>query len=414
VDIDEDAVRDIDAMEEWAMACGVQKAEGFKTKSDMNPNDLDSYLDILDYEDVSVWTIQDIPAGSPVLYVPKEMIFSSHQAAQEIGRLEHAEKLYGNMKASDQIPYFYLGVRILVEYEKGEASAWFPWLNSLPRYFSNGASMTPFCYECLPPLVASLTWKEQSNCLSFDAAIKLVPIEILSDSTKENKDLVKWAFQMAYTRSSEANDGSGDLRIVPMADLFNHGTFPNVAIGYDDQGNCYAQTTDNVSAGNALTVSYADPTNPSYLFARYGFIDKTSPATFCKIVIDDPSPQLVDMGYDQSRMLFYKDTGEVSQEVWDVLLYQVLASSDENQAHAFYQAHMNGDYDTKQAFHQQHYPETLAALQNHLDSFLEELENLSQKAKGKNLFVHPRLPLILQHNEFVKKTFLAVRENYFR
>lgn len=132
-------------------------------------------------------------------------------------------------------------------------------------------------------------------------------------------------------------------------------------------------------------------------------------------MIPRPSPELVNMGYDPSRMLFYKDAGDVSQEVYDVLLYRLLdlASKDdpdiEEIQQAFYNAHMNGDYETKQAIHEQYYAETLAALRNHVDTFLNELDELSNKAVGRDLKMHPRLPLIMKHNEFVRQTFLAVR-----
>jgi len=171
---------------------GVQKSEAFEITSNMNPNNVDIEYDILDYEDVSVTTNQNLPAGSPVLYVPNEMILSSHNAYQELGRLEDTEHLLGSLDATDQLAYLYLVVKILMEYERGEESPWYPWLNSLHRYYSNGASMTPFCYDCLPPLVASLAWKDQSNYISLDAALIMVPF--LSDETKENNDLTKWAF----------------------------------------------------------------------------------------------------------------------------------------------------------------------------------------------------------------------------
>ena len=121
-----------------------------------------------------------------------------------------------------------------------------------------------------------------------------------------------------------------------------------------------------------------------------------------------PSSQLVDMGYDYSRMLFYKDTGDVSEEVWDVLLYKQL-ESDKATQQAFYQAHMSGDVETKSAMHQHFYAATSAALQKHVDSFLEQLDVLSRKGEGKDFNEHPRLPLILKHNEFVKETFMAVK-----
>ena len=182
-----------------------------------------------------------------------------------------------------------------------------------------------------------------------------------------------------------------------------------MALSFDEEGNCYAYTTVDVPAGSPLRISYGDPTNPSHFFARYGFLDESSPATFCKIMLT-PSTQLVNMGYDTSRMLFYKDTGDVSEEVWDVLLYRVLESDKPNQQ-TFYEAHMNGDAATKQSMHEHYYGETSAALRDHVDSFLRQLEVLSAKAEGKDYNQHPRLPLILRHNEFVKETFLAVRSH---
>lgn len=157
-------------------------------------------------------------------------------------------------------------------------------------------------------------------------------------------------------------------------------------------------------------MSYGCPTNPSHFFATYGFLDETAPATFCKIMNIKPNQELLDLGYDFSRMLFYKDTGDISEEVWDIMLYQVLASDRDTQQ-VFYQAHMNGDADTKSAIHQHYFGETAMALQNHCDTFLKLLDELSSKADGKDVNEHPRLPLILAHNDFVRNTFLAVKAN---
>jgi len=110
-------------------------------------------------------------------------------------------------------------------------------------------------------------------------------------------------------------------------------------------------------------------------------------------------------------MLFYKDSGEVSEEVWDVLLYQILQTADPAASQAFYTAHMTGDATSKQAIHQQYYPQTSAVLKYHVDSFLQQLDDLSKRARGRDLKVHPRLPIILQHNEFVKETFQRVKAN---
>lgn len=195
-----------------------------------------------------------------------------------------------------------------------------------------------------------------------------------------------------------------------MVDMFNHGTDTEIAISYDDDGNCIAYTTKEVPAGSPLRISYGDPTNPSRLFATYGFLDETSPATFCKMMNIQPTPESVDIGNDHSRMLFYKDTGGISQEVWDVVLYHILASNREIQKN-FYDAHMAGDDDTKGGIHRHYFLETSTYIKNHVDSFLTTLDTLSAKGDGKDINEHPRLPVILKHNEFVKTTFLAVKAN---
>lgn len=235
----------------------------------------------------------------------------------------------------------------------------------------------------------------------------LQQVNFISQETKSNDHLTKWAYNVVITRSFETNDG--DLKIVPLADMLNHGTETDVEFAYNDQGDCYVYTTREVPEGSPLRMSYGDPTNPSQLFATYGFLDETSPATFCKIMNIKPTPELRDLGLDFSRMLFYKDTGDASEEVWDVLLYQIL-ESNRNVQKAFYDAHMTGDASTKNAIHQQYFEQTSRALKNHVDTFLQQLDELSEKALAKDLNEHPRIPLILRHNDFVRETFLTVKD----
>eukprot|EP00980_Cylindrotheca_fusiformis_P022723 scaffold9646_cov133-Cylindrotheca_fusiformis.AAC.6 len=394
VDIQEDAFRDIGTMDEWAAAYGVQRCDGFQLVATSESPALE----------VGVVTTMDLPAQSPVLFVPNPMILSSRQSLNEMGRVEGAEKRLVSAKAAEHVPKFYLFLKILKEFELGEDSPWFPWLNAMPRYYSNGASMTPFCFDCLPPFAGQLAMEERIKFIQFFQALRYV--NFLSDEVKTSKELAKWAFAVVYTRGFPTPDG--DFRISPMADMFNHGADHEVELTYDDDGNCCAYTVKDVPAGSPLRLSYGDATNPSFLFARYGFLDESSDASFCKIIIPRPSQKLVDMGYAHNRMLFYKNTGDVSPEVWDVLLYQILVSDPDVQEQ-FYQAHMSGDFQTKQAIHEHYYPQTSVALNNHVNTFLKDLEILQNKGVGKDVNEHPRLPLIMQHNEFVKQTFLAVR-----
>lgn len=402
VDIAEDAPRDTDTIREWAANFGVQTSDGFQLVSGE------------DGLDVFAITDQDLPADNPILYVPNEMILTGSRVRQEFGAdafeaEQKLKRLLTTSKASgpDRIPQFYLFLKVLKEYENGDQSPLYPWLNSLPRYYSNGASMTDFCFGCLPPYAGELALTEKTRLSQFIMALSEVPF--LSSETIKNADLARWAFAVVHTRYLDMPNG--DVGLIPLADYFNHhGAETEACISYDEEGNCYAYSTRDVPAGQPLRICYADPTNQSNLLARYGFLDESSPAIFCKILIPNPSPELVAMGYDHSNMLFYKDTGDVSQEVWDVLLYQELGR-DREQQQAFYDAHIAGDFATKQEYHQHYFSLTLKALQKHVDYFLIELEELSQNSWNKDVQRHPRLPLIMSHNEFVKNTFERVQQN---
>lgn len=404
VDTDESAPRNFDTLDEWALNCGVQKSGGFQWTTEPNDNTVDGRE-----VNVGVMTNQDIPTNEPVLFVPSSVILTGQKAREELEIDEGAESLLRRWDSQQYIPHYYLMLKILAEYEKGDQSPWYSWLNSLPRYFSNGSSMTQFCCaKLLPPFAGELANQERIRFTYFYKALKDNPVVFDERIQTNDIDLARWAFAVVFTRCTPFGGGDGtDAQIIPIADYFNHGTETEVGLNIDEEGNAYVYATKDIPAGSPLRVSYGEPTNPSYLFARYGFLDESSPATFCKIMIPDPSPELVNMGCDPSKMLFYKDTGEVSQEVWDVLLYQMLDPASQQ---ALYQAHMSGDYNTKQQFHQQYYPQTYAALQHHLSTFLGELDVLVQNADGKNMNIHPRIPLVLKHNGFVRQTFLLVQQ----
>jgi hypothetical protein len=118
------------------------------------------------------------------------------------------------------------------------------------------------------------------------------------------------------------------------------------------------------------------------------------------------------LGYTFANMLFYQENGGISPEVYDVVLYHLLLDNDGSaEADEFYRAVMGGDEETKSRFHDQYWPYTKAELLKHVDTMLRDLDRWSAKAASYDLNTHPRVPLILQHNEFVKKTFLRVKAN---
>ena len=71
--------------------------------------------------------------------------------------------------------------------------------------------------------------------------------------------------------------------IAPMIDMFNHGAAAEVELQFDGS-DCYAYSSVDIPAGSPLRVSYGDPTDPTPLFAKFGFLDEESPGTFCKLM----------------------------------------------------------------------------------------------------------------------------------
>jgi hypothetical protein len=367
--------------------------------------------------DLEVATNNNLVAGQPVLLVPYDVILTGSKAREELGPIQHVENLLEALRAKDHLPYFYLMVKILKECQKGTGSPWYDWLDSLPWYISNGSCMTELCCDLLLPLVGNLVRQEQLRFLQFFGALENV--ECLSPRFRKDQALAKWAFAVVYTRSIPLLDGrqnrffsKHDAQLIPNADMFNHGTADaSIDIRIDaDTGNCLAVTTRNVPAGSPLRLSYNNPTNDSsYLFARYGFVDETSSVIFCMLVIENPTKDVCEMGYDTSKMLFDTRTGEASQEVWDVILYHKVLQGQKQDQHNFYKAHTTRNAVSKQEIHSRYYSQTVLALKRHVEDVLNKLEKLLNKASRADRNAHPRLPLIIQHSEFVKNAFLRVQ-----
>lgn len=230
-----------------------------------------------------------------------------------------------------------------------------------------------------------------------------------SSALTQSKLFRQWAYNVVHTRYHETP--GGDWCIVPMMDFFNHGGDDqvDVSISFDESGDCYVYTARDVPAGSPLRIQYGDPTNPSLLLVRFGFLDESSPGTYCKWIAEEPSSEIYSLGYP-NKMLFYQD-GAISNEAWDVFLFTVLGKLDYNEQQAFYQAHVTCDEAAKERFHQQYFSQTLGAVQGHVNYVLGELDELSTwQANTPDTGRHPRLPLIMNHNLFVRNVFEMVQQ----
>mmetsp|Transcript_2603 Transcript_2603/g.5766 ORF Transcript_2603/g.5766 Transcript_2603/m.5766 type:complete len:465 (+) Transcript_2603:101-1495(+) len=386
------AQRDVYSMEEWAAQCGMQKAPGVEIASE-------------DGVDYSLQATQPISTGQSVVYVPADIVLNSASIQQEFGgSLAQAEAAVVQIDQGTEyrLPLFRLMAKILVEYEKGQESAFYPWLNSLPKQFFNGVSMTKACTSCLPPYAGWLTSTERINYAHFAQALRQgwVP---LSQETISNKEVVKWAYNVAFTRFHEVWQPERAKLIGPMADMLNHAADPNCAIEVDYSGNINVVALREIPAGSALTISYGDPTNPTPLFAQYGFLPQDCATIFCKAM--HLEPQIRGLGYDFAELLFQTETGEIAPKVWDVFLYSILQQNDSGAAQQFYAACQSDDEGTKEQYNAQYFEYTLAALKEHVYTILNDCEELTMRAQSYDLNQHPRVPVIVAHNELVFNTF---------
>lgn len=385
--------RDVFSMEQWAAQYGMQKADGVELYCTDGGSDY------------SLMTNGGVAAGQTAVFVPADIVLNSAAIQQEFGTsLQQAEAAVVEIDRGTEyrLPLFRLMIKILVEYEKGQESVYYPWLESLPRQFFNGVSMTKACFGCLPPYAGWLTSNERINYSHFAMAMRQCYVPLRQD-TISNKEVVKWAYNVAFTRYHEVWQPERAKLIGPMADMLNHSSEPNCEITVDYEGNMQVQALFDIPAGSPLTISLGDPTNPTPIFAQYGFLPQDCATIFCKAM--HLEPQIRELGYEFNELLFQTETGEVAPKVWDVFLYELLQENDPGAAQQFCTACRNADEGTKEQYHSQYFAYTLDALKQHVYMITRDSKVLTLQAQSYDLNTHPRVPVIVAHNELVSRTF---------
>lgn len=213
----------------WCESYGVQR----NSLEFASTSNLDGGHPGIQSQDMTAYASQDLPAGTPVLFVPRSLFLSSHDIKyREFGAESLLDAEEYLTKLREPLSLFYLYVKLLYEYSLGEQSPYFDYLNSLPRRYDTGTSMTPTCYDCLPPLAGTYAKKERVRYINYRTVAQTVGW--LDGAVKEDRDVSKWVFNVVSTRSWEVQDGSGERLIVPMADMvssfFESDCYPFVAM----------------------------------------------------------------------------------------------------------------------------------------------------------------------------------------
>lgn len=213
IDTSEYLQRDINPMISWCEMYGVDH-----TSIDFCPTS--SFKQLSNSQDYTCYAVTDLPAGSPVLTVPSSILLDSyHIKHNEVGELSRSEEFLTKLR--EPLPLFYLYVKLLYEYSLGDTSPYYDWLNSLPRSYDTGTSMTPTCYDCLPPLAATYAKTERVRYINYQSAVKNT-VDWLPEWIVEDVLVCKWIFNVVSTRSWDVGDGSGERVIVPMGDMVRY------------------------------------------------------------------------------------------------------------------------------------------------------------------------------------------------
>ena len=392
---DTNSNRDMRSLESWAQKHGVSTGSGFALSGSESG-------------DWSVSVTDDGSAAEEVLGVPNDLILSSTNIRKEKEIFDHttpAIEYLTKKKCEGQINQFLLWLKVLREYEKKEASKWYPWLTSLPRKFSNAICMDDVELECLPPFAWSLAKLEIIHLEEFQNALDLTT-GILSQETRGDEELLRWAFNVVFTRcwGQDGDDEEDRKDIAPMGDMFNHGHPGNVFINYDEDRNLEIILKEDVLPGDALSLSYGFETNPYRFMVVFGFVDESQESVFSQLMASNPTERHVELGYDVAKMTFNAADGSFTEELWDFVLYSLLEQVPEIQE-AFYQSHISGNQSTKNAIRRQFYLETCIMLKKHVDKTLNEMNELIKKIDQYDMDEHELLPMIRRNNVFVSQIF---------
>ena len=114
------------------------------------------------------------------------------------------------------------------------------------------------------------------------------------------------------------------------------------------------------------------------------------------------------------HQLFGTETGEIGSRVWNLFLYKLLKDNNDPNAQVLLNAVQNKDSKTSKALNQQYLQYTHQALTQHVDSTIPLIDEVTARANSYDVDTHPRVPVIVAHNNLVRDTFTKVQAQLYQ
>lgn len=195
--------------------------------------------------------------------------------------------------------HYILSIFIIYEEHLETLSKWYPYIKSLPRYFSTPTFCTPTEKKYLPIFI-----KDQEHKIAKDFILLIGDLDLLKEKEKNycphcnipldkiitfNK--YKWAYYAVNTRSVYINEkeipnnvikveSPNNLALAPFLDLFNHDIKASVEVSVtmDEHKNKFYQinTLKSFEKNSQVFINYG-PHSSLKLYTDYGFFIPNNP-----------------------------------------------------------------------------------------------------------------------------------------
>jgi hypothetical protein len=162
-----------------------------------------------------------------------------------------------------------------------------------------------------------------------------------------------------------------------------------------------------------LHLTYGMSEHPARFLVIFGFCDVTAPYVDAHIVLDFGIDAAILSEWpliDTTQLVVSTTDGAVAEEVWNVFLYKVLQQYDPVQLRRLQQQQDDEDDDDDALLEEllMEWEWTVALeLKGHIQRVLDTMYP-QIVVKELDLWNHPRLPMIVHHNKFMRETFLRV------